>query len=91
MTRRAQNALVLLMASGALLLLVDTQTNLLRGLSATHVPRARCYGLALATANHCAMHDYACTNATRTTPDASSWMALPEGLCTRLGGKEGAP
>lgn len=86
MSRPLQNTLVLLAAFSAIGLLILTQTNCMTAVKSNIMPRERCFGLALATANLCAENLAECDKVVKSTPDASSWLLLPVGVCAKLGG-----
>lgn len=91
MSYQVQNSVVIVIAGIAIWGLLLTQTNCFSRVNSSAVPRERCYGLALATANLCATSQEACSQAIKMPPDASSWLYLPQGKCAELGGKVGAP
>ena len=86
MQHTAQNSLVILLALGAALAVVQTQTNWLDNAANKQVDRERCFGVARAGGNDCATPKHSCAAQSTHARDPEEWIMLPKGLCDKLTG-----
>ena len=86
MQRAAQNSLVILVALGAALVVVQTQTNWLDDVANKQVERERCFGVTRAGGNDCATPRHSCAAQSKTARDDEEWIMVPKGLCDKLAG-----